>query len=92
MATPAITIYTTAFCPYCMGAKQLLDKKGAAFDEIKVDGDREARATMSERAGGKTTVPQIFIGETHVGGCTELYTLDKDGKLDAMLQGETATS
>ena len=87
MATPAITIYTTAFCPYCMGAKQLLGAKGVAFDEIKVDGDREARATMTERAGGQTTVPQIFVGDTHIGGCNELYALDNDGKLDALLQG-----
>ena len=89
MATPAITIYTTAFCPYCKGAKELLGNKGVAFDEIKVDGDREARAAMSEQSGGQTSVPQIFIGETHIGGCTELYTLDKDGKLDAMLMGDS---
>ena len=88
MATPDITIYTTAFCPYCAGAKELLGKKGVAFEEIKVDGDRAARAAMSERAGGKTSVPQIFIGGAHVGGCTELYGLERDGKLDAMLQGE----
>ena len=88
MATPEITIYTTMFCPYCLGAKQLLAEKGAAYNEIKVDGDRAARAAMSERAGGQTSVPQIFIGTDHIGGCTELYALDREGKLGAMLEGE----
>ena len=90
MATPEITIYTTMFCPYCLGAKRLLGDKGVPFNEIKVDGDREARAAMSERAGGLTSVPQIFIGAEHVGGCTELYALEEDGKLDALLKGEAA--
>ena len=90
MATPNIVIYTTAFCRFCAGAKDLLGQKGVAYEEIRVDGDPEARAAMTERAGGATTVPQIFIGGTHVGGCMDLYGLDKDGKLDAILQGEAA--
>ena len=90
MATPEITIYTTMFCPYCLGAKRLLGQKGVPYKEIKVDGDCAARAAMSERAGGPTSVPQIFIGAEHIGGCTELYALEEDGKLDAMLKGEAA--
>jgi glutaredoxin 3 len=80
-----ITIYTKRACPYCHAAKDLLTQKGAAFDEISVDGDRAAQASMAERAGGRSTVPQIFIGATHVGGCDDLYALDSDGKLDALL-------
>lgn len=90
MATPDIVIYTTAFCPFCLGAKKLLGEKGVAYEEIKVDGDRDARRAMSERAGGGTSVPQIFFGDTHIGGCDELYALERDGKLDAMLQGKAA--
>ena len=69
---PKITIYTTAFCPYCFMAKRLLTKKGASFEEIDVTGDRAARADLRAKAGGRTTVPQIWIGETHVGGSDEL--------------------
>ena len=82
---PAVTIYTKSTCPYCHAAKDLLKKKGASFDEISVDGDRAAQMKMAVRAGGRSTVPQIFVGETHVGGCDELYDLDADGKLDALL-------
>ena len=74
-------------CPYCHAAKDLLRKKGADFEEISLDGDRAGRAAMSERAGGRTTVPQIFIGATHVGGCDDLYDLESDGKLDGLLAG-----
>lgn len=82
---PAITIYTTTYCPYCVRAKNLLKRKGFAnFTEINVEDDAE-RAKMIDRAGGKRTVPQIFIGSTHVGGCDDLYALDKDGKLDPLL-------
>ena len=81
------TIYTTQFCPYCQAAKQLLRVKNVAFDEIAVDGDREGRATMTQRAGGRTTVPQIFIGERHIGGCDDLHDLERAGKLDALLAG-----
>lgn len=82
-----VTIYTTSTCPYCHAAKELLRKKGAAFQEISVDGDRAGRTAMTQRAGGRTTVPQIFVGETHVGGCDDLYDLESDGKLDALLAG-----
>ncbi|MFC3225622.1 glutaredoxin 3 [Marinibaculum pumilum] len=81
-----ITIYTTMMCPYCYRAKKLLTDKGAAFNEIDVGMDPDLRAEMMQRAGGRHTVPQIFIGETHVGGCDELYALERAGKLDPMLQ------
>ena len=84
---PPVTIYTTSTCPYCAAAKDLLRQKGAEFEEISVDGDRAGRAAMSERAGGRTTVPQIFIGATHVGGCDDLYDLESDGRLDGLLAG-----
>lgn len=80
-----ITIYTKATCPYCHAAKDLLRKKSAAFEEIPVDGKFDLQAQMSKRAGGSWTVPQIFIGETHVGGCDELYDLEHEGKLDLLL-------
>ncbi len=81
-----VEIYTTQFCPYCMSAKQLLDEKGVAYREIGVDGDRAGRAAMTERAGGRTSVPQIFINGTHVGGCDDLHALDGRGELDPLLQ------
>jgi glutaredoxin 3 len=81
-----IEIYTTRFCPYCGAAKELLDRKGAAYTEIDVSGNGALRAAMSERAGGRTTVPQIFIGGTHVGGCDDLYALEEADKLDSLLQ------
>jgi glutaredoxin 3 len=84
---PAITIYTTRWCPYCHRAKRLLAEKGAAFEEIDVTGDWAAREELSVKAGGRTTVPQIWIGDTHVGGCDELYALERAGKLDALLSG-----
>ena len=83
---PPVEIYTTAYCSYCQWAKELLKRKGVDFKEISVDGDREARAAMTARANGKQTVPQIFIGDTHVGGCDELYALEDAGKLDGLLQ------
>ncbi len=82
---PAIIIYTKSTCGYCHAAKTLLNKKNAAFEEISVDGDMEAQRKMSERAGGSWTVPQIFIGSTHVGGCDDLYALESAGKLDPLL-------
>lgn len=82
---PAVTIYTTRFCPYCTEAKGLLRAKNVAFDEIDVSGDRAGRAAMTERAGGRTSVPQIFVGETHVGGCDDLFALEEAGKLDRLL-------
>jgi len=80
-----IEIYTTPYCPYCLDAKTLFKKKGAAFSEIDVSRDRDLRVKMIARAQGRTTVPQIFIGATHVGGCDDLYALDDAGKLDALL-------
>ncbi len=81
-----VVIYTKASCPYCHAAKDLLRRKGAAFEEIAVDGDRAGQAAMAQRANGRSTVPQIFIGATHVGGCDDLYDLDGAGKLDSLLK------
>jgi glutaredoxin 3 len=85
MPAPAITIYTKSTCGYCHAAKDLLRKKNAAFEEISVDGDSGAQQKMSERAGGRWTVPQIFIGDRHVGGCDDLYALERAGQLDSLL-------
>ena len=84
-----VVIYTKATCPYCIAAKDLLRRKGAQFEEISVDGDRAGQAKMAARAHGRSTVPQIFVGETHVGGCDDLYDLDGAGKLDALLTAAT---
>lgn len=81
-----VTIYTTMMCPYCYRAKKLLTDKGVAFTEIDVGMDPDLRSEMTRKAGGRHTVPQIFIGARHVGGSDELYALDRAGKLDAMLQ------
>lgn len=83
---PPITIYTKSWCPYCSAAKELLAQKGAAFTEIDIEKKPEARAEMIQKANGRTTVPQIFIGEKHVGGCDDLYALDDRGGLEALLQ------
>ncbi len=82
-----VEIYTTPFCPYCVAAKRLLTKKGAAFTEIDVSRDGELRAAMTRRAGGQRTVPQIFIDGLHVGGSDDLHDLDDRRALDAMLAG-----
>ncbi|PAV48534.1 glutaredoxin 3 [Pseudomonas sp. HAR-UPW-AIA-41] len=79
-----VLIYTSAICGYCMRAKQLLQRKGVAFDEISVDGKPDVRAEMVRKAG-KTSVPQIWIGSAHVGGCDDLHALERAGKLDALL-------
>jgi glutaredoxin 3 len=84
---PRIVIYTTPFCPYCVRAKRLLTQKGATFQEIDVSGDWQARAKLAQKAGGLITVPQIWIGDVHVGGSDELHALDRAGKLDALLGG-----
>ncbi|HJZ30755.1 MAG TPA: glutaredoxin 3 [Hyphomicrobiaceae bacterium] len=84
---PKITLYTTRFCPYCAMAKRLLAQKGAAFEEIDVGGNAQLRHEMTIKANGRRTVPQIWIGETHVGGCSELYELDAKGELEALLAG-----
>lgn len=82
---PKVTIYTAGFCPYCHMAKEILRAKGVPYEEIDVTGKSELRSQMSSRAGGKSTVPQIWIGDTHVGGCDDLCCLERAGKLDAML-------
>ena len=84
---PPIVIYTKSTCSYCRAAKDLLRRKGATFEEISVDGDRAAQAAMAVKAGGRSTVPQIFVGATHVGGCDDLYDLESAGELDALLAG-----
>ncbi|HET6839807.1 MAG TPA: glutaredoxin 3 [Bradyrhizobium sp.] len=90
--TVAIEIYTRPGCGYCTAAKSLLTRKKAAFIEFDVAIDPTLRQTMWDRAGAGSTFPQIFIGETHVGGCDDLYALDRAGKLDSMLSGEKAIS
>jgi glutaredoxin 3 len=81
----AVDIYTILYCPYCADAKELLSSKGVSFHEIDVTGNREIRKQMIERANGRSTYPQIFIGDTHVGGCDDLYALEAAGKLDPLL-------
>jgi len=80
-----VEIYTTRTCPYCISAKSLLNKKGVSFTEIDVGSDMSLRDKMTNRANGRRTVPQIFIGDTHVGGCDDLYAADRAGKLDQLL-------
>jgi glutaredoxin 3 len=80
-----VRIYTTPICPYCVRAKSLLTKKGAPVEEVDVFMDASARDEMLAKSGGARTVPQIFIGDTHVGGCDELYALEREGELDPLL-------
>ncbi len=82
-----VEIYSTMLCPYCYRAKKLLSDKGAEITEIDVMCDPERRREMTSRAGGRTSVPQIFIGGAHVGGCEELYALERAGRLAPMLAG-----
>jgi len=88
----AIEIYTRPGCGYCTAAKQLLTRKKAEFAELSVAIDPGLRQQMYDRAGAGATFPQIFIGQIHVGGCNELYALDREGKLDPLLAGEEASS
>lgn len=83
---PRIEIYTTPICGYCHAAKRLLTQKGVAFEEIDVMQDPTQRTEMTQRSNGGRTVPQIFINGTHVGGCDDLYALERAGKLDPMLE------
>ncbi len=83
---PDIEIYTTNVCPYCVRAKMLLNRKKVSFREIDVSHDDALRQAMTERAGGRRTVPQIFINGKHVGGCDDLYALEQAGKLDPLLE------
>lgn len=85
LAMNPVKLYTKATCPYCMWAKQLLDRKGVKYEEIPIDGDAAKRRVMISEANGRTTVPQIFIAGRHVGGCDDLYALDAAGDLDRML-------
>ncbi|HXZ68215.1 MAG TPA: glutaredoxin 3 [Alphaproteobacteria bacterium] len=82
---PPVTVYTTPTCPFCRRAKVLLTSKGVSFEEVDAS-DPAIREAMIERAGGGYTVPQIFIGSTHIGGCDDLYALDAKGELDRLLQ------
>lgn len=82
---PDVTIYSSNYCPFCTRAKQLLDSKKVKYKEIVVDGQPAVRAEMSRLAGGRTSVPQIWINKTYVGGCDELLALERSGKLDPML-------
>ncbi len=81
----SVILYSTRFCPYCVRAKALLAKKGVEFKDIQVDSDVELRREMMAKSGAHT-VPQIWIGELHVGGCDELFALEKQGKLDSLLE------
>ena len=83
-AMPIVTLYTTRFCPFCVRAKILLDSKKVEYQEIAVDYDAEQRQTM-QRLSGQRTVPQIWIRDQHVGGCDELYQLEREGGLDTLL-------
>lgn len=82
-----IEIYTTPTCGFCHAAKRLLSEKGASFAEIDLARQPERRAEMMDRAAGRRTVPQIFVGDMHVGGCDDLYALERQGKLDSLLAG-----
>jgi glutaredoxin 3 len=84
---PAVTVYIADWCPYCQRAKQLLMQKNVAFTEINVDDDSKFREEMVSRSG-RRTIPQIFIGDKHVGGCDDLFALDGSGELDRLIQGE----
>ncbi len=87
-----VTVYTKAWCPYCQDAKALLQRKGVDFTEIEIDRHPERRAEMLARSGGRGTVPQIFVGTSHVGGCDDLYALDEEGGLDRLLAGVAKAS
>ena len=87
-----VEIYTTRWCPYCLMAKALLRRKGVNYTEIDLSGHRERRSEMIQRANGRTTVPQIFVGPVHVGGSDDLHALERAGKLDALLAGQGQTA
>ena len=81
-----VVVYSGSFCSSCVRAKRLLDAKGVAYVEINVEESTEARAEMQQRSGGRRTIPQIFVGDTHVGGFDDLYALDRKGELDSLLR------
>jgi glutaredoxin 3 len=80
-----VTVYTSDYCPYCVQAKRLLDRKGAAYEEINISEDEARRGEMIARTKGRMSVPQIFIGDVHVGGSDDLHELERAGKLDPLL-------
>ncbi len=82
---PRVEIYTWQFCPYCIRAKGLLDRKGVVYSEYRIDGDEEARRQMAIRATGRTSVPQVFINNRAIGGCDDLYAIERTGELDDLL-------
>lgn len=82
-------MYCTGACPFCQSAEQLLVKKGARIDKVRVDLEPARRAEMTQKSGGRRTVPQIWIGSRHVGGCDDLYALDREGRLDPLLEGKS---
>ena len=82
-----VEIYTWRFCPFCIRAKGLLDRKGVAYTEYAIDGDEAARAVMARRAEGRRSLPQIFINDQGIGGCDDLHALERSGQLDALLAG-----
>jgi glutaredoxin 3 len=84
VSAPAVVMYVTGWCPYCQRARKLLEKKGVTYTEIDIESAPEKRAEMQARSG-RRSVPQIFIGDTHVGGSDDLHALEAEGKLDAML-------
>ena len=84
MTTPAVTMYTTSWCPYCSRARALLARKGVQFEDIDIEAAPEKRTEMQNRSG-RRSVPQIFIGDQHVGGCDDLHALEQAGKLDSLL-------
>jgi glutaredoxin 3 len=85
MTSPKIEIYTWTYCPFCIRAKALLKKKGVEFTEYVIDGDNSAREKMTQRANGRSSVPQIFINDQHIGGCDDIYALESQGKLEQLL-------
>jgi glutaredoxin 3 len=86
VSQPEITIYVTGWCPYCQRARGLLTKKGLTFSEIDVDEEAKSREEMIARSGLRS-VPQIFVGDKHIGGCDDLFALDSSGELDRLIQG-----
>ncbi|MGV0026090.1 glutaredoxin 3 [Phormidesmis priestleyi] len=83
---PKVEIYVWTTCPFCVRAKALLDRKGVEYTEYNLDGDEPGRSQMAKRANGRKSVPQIFINDQHIGGCDEIHALDRQGKLDPLLQ------
>ena len=84
-----VLMYCTAACPFCQSAERLLVEKGASIEKVRVDLEPERRGEMTQKSGGRYTVPQIWIGERHIGGCDDLYALDRKGGLDSLLKATT---